>query len=194
MHRARTRDRPASCSTTRQPPSRRRRSCGRLIASRTSDTLSLTTGIDIEVRAASFRRLRGHTFIAAIADEAAFYFADESSANPDTEILNAVRPGLSTTNGLLAMISSPYAKRGELFEAHRRHYGPEGDLRILVAQGTSRDFNPSLPQAVVDRALERDHAAASAEFLAHESRVYSPENFWPPAQKDFCNNIGTSRT
>jgi hypothetical protein len=137
-----------------------------LIASRTSDTLSLTNGVDIEVRSASFRRLRGHTFIAAIADEAAFYFSDESSANPDSEILAAVRPGLATTGGLLAMISSPYAKRGELYEAHKRHYGAAGDPRILVAQGTSRDFNPSLPQSVVDRALERDHAAASAEYLA----------------------------
>lgn len=136
-----------------------------LIANRTADTLSLP-GIDIEVRSASFRRLRGHTFVAVIADEAAFYFSDESSANPDSEILNAVRPGLATTGGLLAMISSPYAKRGELYEAHKRHYGPAGDPRILVAQGTSREFNPSLPQSVVDRALERDHAAASAEYLA----------------------------
>ena len=37
---------------------------------------------------------------------------------------------------------------------------------ILVAQGTSRDFNPSLPQSVVDRALERDRVSATAEFLA----------------------------
>ena len=65
-----------------------------LIANRTAETLSLTTGIDIEVRAASFRRLRGPTFVAVIADEAAFYFADEGSANPDTVILNAVRPAL----------------------------------------------------------------------------------------------------
>ena len=36
-----------------------------------------------------------------------------------------------------------------------------------MAQGTSRrDFNPTLPQSVVDRALERDHAAAVAEYLA----------------------------
>jgi hypothetical protein len=137
-----------------------------LIANRTSDTLSLTTGIDIEVRAASFRRLRGHTFAAVVADEVSYYFTDEASANPDTEILAAVRPGLATTGGLLAMISSPYSKRGELYEAYRKHYGPAGDSRILVAQGTSRDFNPTLPQYVVDRALERDHAAASAEYLA----------------------------
>jgi hypothetical protein len=136
-----------------------------LIANRTADTLSLKNNVDIEVRSASFRRLRGHTFIAAIADELAFFFADESSANPDSEILAALRPGLATTNGLLVMISSPYAKKGELYEAHKRHFGPAGDPRILVAQGASRDFNPSLPESVVSRALERDHDAASAEYL-----------------------------
>ena len=49
---------------------------------------------------------------------------------------------------------------------HRLHYGRTGDPLILVAQGTSRDFNPTLKQSVVDRALARDHAAASAEYLA----------------------------
>src|SRR5262245_522054 len=26
----------------------------------------------------------------------------------------------------------------------------------------------------------------------HQSRVYSPENFWSSVEKDFCNNIGTN--
>jgi hypothetical protein len=137
-----------------------------LTANRTADALELTNGIVIEVRAASFRRLRGPTYIAVIADEAAFWFSDEFSANADTEILGACRPGLATTGGPLIIASSPYARRGVLWEAHRRHYGPDGDPLILVAQGASRDFNPSLPQSVVDRALERDRAAASAEYLA----------------------------
>jgi hypothetical protein len=106
------------------------------------------------------------TLIAAILDEAAFFPADETSANPDSEILNAVRPGLSTTNGMLVVASSPYARRGELWNTYRRHYGPNGDPKILVAKGASRDFNPSLPQSVVDRALERDPASARAEYLA----------------------------
>jgi hypothetical protein len=101
-----------------------------------------------------------------IADEAAFWYSDEYSANTDSEILNAVRPGLATTGGPLIIASSPYARRGVLWETHRKHFGSNGDPRILVAQGTSRDFNPSLPQSVVDRALERDRAAASAEYLA----------------------------
>jgi hypothetical protein len=137
-----------------------------LVANRNADTLELNNGISIEVRAASFRRLRGPTYVAVIADEAAFWYSDEVSSNADTEILNAVRPGLATTGGPLVIASSPYAKRGVLWETHRRHYGKDGDPLILVAQGTSRDFNPSLSQSVVDRALERDHAAASAEYLA----------------------------
>jgi hypothetical protein len=137
-----------------------------LIANRTADTLELTNGISIEVRSANFRRLRGPTYIAALCDEAAFWFSDEWSTNCDSEIVNAVRPGLSTTAGPLIIASSPYAKRGVIWEAHRKHYGQHGDPKILVAQGATRDFNPSLPQSVVDRALERDRAAASAEYLA----------------------------
>ena len=137
-----------------------------LIVNRTADTLELSNAISIEVRAASFRRLRGPTYVAVIADEAAFWYSDEFSSNTDTEILNAVRPGLATTGGPLIIASSPYARKGVLWELHRRHYGPDSDPLILVAQGTSREFNPSLKQSVVDRAMERDRAAASAEYFA----------------------------
>jgi hypothetical protein len=136
-----------------------------LLHSRTADTLTLTTGISLEVRSASFRRLRGMTAVAVLADECAFWLS-EDSANPDTEILNAARPALATTGGPLIAISSPYARRGALWSTYKKHYGPDGDPLILVAQGASRDFNPALPQAVIDRAMERDQAAASAEFLA----------------------------
>ena len=44
-----------------------------LIESRTARQLRLTNNIDIEVRAADFRRLRGLTLVAVIADEAAFW-------------------------------------------------------------------------------------------------------------------------
>jgi hypothetical protein len=136
-----------------------------LIEQRTARTLRLTNSIDIEVRSADFRTLRGLTLIAAFGDEIAFFMTGDSSANPDTEILTAIRPGLATTRGPLFLISSPYARRGELWELYREHYGPNGDPLILVAQGASRDFNDTLPQSIVDRALARDFAAASAEYM-----------------------------
>jgi len=77
-----------------------------LVDGATSDTLSLTTGVDIQVRPASFRTIRGITAIAAIADEIAFCRSDDG-ANPDKEILKALRPSLATTGGPLIAISLP---------------------------------------------------------------------------------------
>jgi hypothetical protein len=131
----------------------------------TADTIELTNNLAIESRAASTKRLRGPTYCSIFCDEIAFLPSD-NSVNPDSEILNAVRPGLATTGGPLFMISSPYAKKGVLYDTFKRHYGPAGDPLILVGKATSRELNPTLPQSVVDRAMERDPAAASAEWLA----------------------------
>ena len=100
-----------------------------------------------------------------LADECAFWLSDES-ANPDVEILNAARPALATTQGPLIAISSPYARRGALWDTYKKHHGPEGDPTILVAQGATRDFNPELPQSIIDKAMDRDPAAAAAEYMA----------------------------
>ena len=141
-----------------------------LIESRTARELKLTNGITIEVRAADHRRLRGITIILAIADEVAFFATAEGAVNLDHEILEAVRPALATVNGQLFLISSPYSRTGELWRSFNRHYGPNGDPLILVAQGSSREFNSTLPQSVVDRAMERDPASASAEYGAEFRR------------------------
>jgi hypothetical protein len=136
-----------------------------LVDGATSDTLSLVTGIDIQVRPASFRTIRGITAVAAICDEIAFWRSDDS-ANPDKEILKALRPSLATTGGPLIAISSPHAKRGEFYGTFRRHFGSAGDPLILVAKAPSREMNPTLPQRVIDRAMEADPEAASAEYGA----------------------------
>jgi hypothetical protein len=137
-----------------------------LIVNRTSDALELSNNVSIEVRAASFRRLRGPTYCAVICDESAFWMSDEWSSNPDVEIINAVKPGLATTGGPLVIASSPYARRGLLWERFRRHFGAKGDKQILVAKGASRVLNPSLPASVVTRAYARDAASAAAEYGA----------------------------
>ena len=155
---------PRSFSTIVRRPSSASPILKQLIANRTQDALELTNGISIEVRPASFRKLRGPTYVAVIADELAFWYVDSSCANPDIEVLNAVEPA-STTGGPLILASSPHARRGVLWDLFKRH-GSDGDPLTLVAHGASRTFNPSLPQRVIDRALEKDRARASAEYLA----------------------------
>src|SRR5262249_34086512 len=137
----------------------------KLVRRRTSESIELSNRVTIDVRSASFRRLRGQTCIAAICDEAAFWQSEEST-NPDVEIINAVKPSLLTTRGLLAVISSPYSRRGALWAAWRENYRPDGDPKILVAHGPSRDLNPELPQKDIDRAFEKDPVSAAAEYGA----------------------------
>jgi hypothetical protein len=138
----------------------------RMRKSETQEAIELSNNVVIEVRPASFRSIRGITAVAVIADEIAFFSSGDGAANPDTEILNALRPALATTGGVLIAISSPYARNGELCSTYAEHYGPQGDPRILVAQAASRTMNSTLPQRVVDRALAKDRSAASAEYLA----------------------------
>src|SRR6516162_1255322 len=137
-----------------------------LVKNRTQDTIELANRVSIEVRPCNFKTLRGPTYIAIVADEVAFWFTSTDFANPDIEVLAAVRPGLLTTRGPLMMVSSAYAMHGELYDAFKKYYGPAGPPGILVAHGTSRDLNPLLPQAEIDRELERDPVRNRAEYLS----------------------------
>jgi hypothetical protein len=139
-----------------------------LVANDIKTGIELTNGIVIEIHSASFRAVRGYTVVAAICDEIAFWPTDDS-AEPDTEILNALRPAMATVpDALLLCISSPYARRGELWKAYREHHGKDGD--VLVWQADTRTMNPAVPQAVIDRAMVEDEAKASAEYGAQFRR------------------------
>lgn len=135
----------------------------RMIVREDREAVELSNRTCIEVHTASFRAVRGYSVACCIADEVAFW-RSEDSANPDFEIINAIRPAMATLDGKLVALSSPYAKRGALWDAFRRFFGREGP--ILVAQAPSRTMNPSLPARFVEQALERDPAAAAAEYLA----------------------------
>ena len=130
------------------------------------------------------RTTRGYTIVAALCDEIAFW-PHEDAAEPDYEVLNRsapfflrasltiaaawrpARPGMATIpNAMLLCASSPYARRGALWDAHRQHFGKDNDP-ILVWQADTRTMNPCVPQQVIDAATEQDPASAAAEWLAH---------------------------
>lgn len=112
-----------------------------LIASKTSDSIELTNGVSLEVRPASFRKLRGPTYVACICDELAYWYTESSYANPDVEVINAVSPGLAT-----------YALRPP-----RRRDGARGARRV---QGLQSDI-----------AAERHRSCAGERSLACHGRV-----------------------
>jgi len=128
------------------------------------DRIEFHSGVNLEIGTASFRTTRGYTIIAAILDEIAFWYLEADAANPDSEILTALRPGMATVpDSLLLGLSSPYAQRGELYRAVERSFGHD-DPHALVWNADSRSMHPDLPAHVVERAFEDDPVAAASEF------------------------------
>jgi hypothetical protein len=126
--------------------------------------VSLSTGVDLEIMAANWRRARGGTAVCCVLDECAFLHSADDSGNRDEDIYAAVRPSLATTGGPMLLTSSPSMMEGIVHRLHKRHHGPTGDPRIVIVQAASRELNPKLSQAVVDRAYEDDPTSAEAEY------------------------------
>ncbi len=129
------------------------------VVRRTAEAIEFSTGTAIEVHTSRYQKVRGRTLVACLADETAFWPTD-GSANPDTEVLNAVRPALATTGGLLLCLTTPHGRRGEAWKAVQR----PGDR--FVVRLPSLVLNPSLDRRVVERAFADDPQAAAAEWSA----------------------------
>lgn len=129
----------------------------------TAEIIELRNGITIEIATASFKTIRGRNVVAALLDEVAFWSSE--GANPDAEVISAIRPSMKTIpNSMLLVASSPYAQRGALWEAYKKHYAKPG--RILVWQAATTTINPTIPQSEIDVELEADPEKNKAEYLA----------------------------
>ena len=140
-----------------------------LIANRTADALELTNGISIEVRSASFRRLRGPTYIAAICGRSRFlvFFWTSSAQTPTLKSSPAFGPVLQQLVGPLIIASSPYAKRGVLWG--KRTGGTSAPKatslcswrKVQAATSIRHCHNPLLhPPVGLDRVQESDLSKA----------------------------------
>jgi Terminase large subunit, T4likevirus-type, N-terminal len=135
----------------------------RLIQAERVESIDLKNRITIEVHTASFRTVRGYSIVAALLDELAFWPVDENSSSPDFEVVNAIRPAMSTIpDAMLLCASSPYARKGALWESYHRYFGKESP--ILVWQAPTRTMNPTVPQSYIDSEYEKDPISAESEF------------------------------
>ena len=135
-----------------------------LVERERADAIDLTNRVTLAVGTCSYRSVRGTTLAAALCDEVAFWRVD--GANPDAEVLTALRPGLATIPGsLLLCMSTPYARTGALYEALRDYHGGT-DADVLTWKAATRAMNPTVPVAAIDRDRARDPAAAAAEWDA----------------------------
>jgi hypothetical protein len=140
----------------------------------TKESIEFSNRTMIEVMTASVAAVRNYTVIGAVCDELAFWCTDEDGANPDTEILNALEPGMGTIpDAVLVCLSSPYARKGALWEAYHEHFGRDDD-EVLVWQADTATMHPHVPDSrlgrLIAKAYKKDEIAASAEYGAQFRR------------------------
>jgi len=160
-----------------------------------AESVTLKNGVVIEIHTGSISSPRGRTFIAVLADEIAFW-RSEDSANPDADVIAAVRPGLaSIPDSILLMASSPYAKRGVLFTMFRRHFGKDG-ARVLVWRGTTAEMNPTLDSDIIAEAygmIRRVLLLNTAPSSARTFRILCRARWWTHARFAVALNCSRCR-
>ena len=138
----------------------------RLVMAKDAETIRLRNGVEIACFANSYRLVRGPTCVCAILDEVAVWWSDQLSANPDREIFRALKPAMITQPGsLLIGLSSPYAKKGLLYEKYRDHFGRD-DSKVLIWRGETATMNPQVDKEEIEAAYLDDPISAAAEFGA----------------------------
>jgi hypothetical protein len=141
-----------------------------VVASR-SQELELDNGIIIAIHPASFRSIRGLSVVCCICDEIAFWWTEDTYANPDAAVIQAVRPAMATFHhGKLLMVSSPYTMSGVLWDAWRAR---DSDANTLVWHAPTRLMNPTVPESFLRREQARDPENFRREYLAEFTEAIS---------------------
>lgn len=125
--------------------------------------IELSNGLTIACYPCSYIAVRGVTIVAAVCDEMAFWRHDETAANPEQEILDALRPGMaSVERAKLLKISTPFRKEGILHAEYQRR----AELDFPVWQISTFEMNPAIAPAILETERRRDEQTFRREFMA----------------------------
>ena len=128
------------------------------------EVIEYKTGANVEVMTASKKAPRGYSCPTANCDEIAFWESEEDHANPDHEVITALRGSLGRVTGsLLLALSNPAAPKGELYDAVQQYFGRD-DPDVLVWIADTLSMNPTYDQRTITRAFKKDPVIAASEF------------------------------
>lgn len=137
----------------------------KLITARTNTSLTLAHGVRIQTLTSNYRAVRAYSVAAALCDEIAHWWNDTTNANPDVEVIRALRPGLGKVPGSkLLAATTRWTEEGQAYEIHQRHYGNEGSQHILVVDAPTQVLNPSFDAATIAIAEGEDAESAASEY------------------------------
>ena len=109
----------------------------------------------IEVATCSHRTTRGYSFAAVIADECAFW-RKESSANPDVEVIAAIRPGARAPLTAAAEYGAEFRSDLEGYLA-RYELPPLPDVRYVAFTDPSGGSGDSCTLAIAHQDTATGH-------------------------------------
>jgi hypothetical protein len=129
----------------------------------TKDEIKLDNGVIIGCYTSTYDGVRGRTIVAAICDEMAFWPHEETAADPESEVIAALLPGMITVkNAKLVKISTPYAKQGLLWTEFQQR----AELDFPVWQLSSQEMNPKISSSKLEREERRSEEKYHREYLA----------------------------
>lgn len=133
-----------------------------------AEEVRLRTRCDFAIRTASLSAVSSRTVPLFLGDEMAFWHTDDA-ANPDREIIAHVKPAQLLVPEKFKMIvglSSPYARRGILYDKFQEHWGKDdSDILVWKAPTLMMHDTPEV-RAEVEKAYVDDEASAKAEYGA----------------------------
>ena len=127
------------------------------------DEIELRNGVSIVCRPCSYITIRGVPVICAICDEMAFWRHEETAANPEQEVIDAIRPAMATVRHTkLIKVSTPYRKEGILWWEFQQR----GELDHPVWQLSTEEMNPAVSKTFLDKAQRSNEETFRREHLA----------------------------
>ena len=149
----------------------RSRILSRHVISTRAQEIDLDNRITIAIYPASFRSIRGLSVVACICDEIGFWWNEEGYANPDVEVLRAIRPSMATfPNAKLVLASSPYAMNGVLWDMWRNR---KSDREVLVWHAPTTLMNPTVGKRFLENEKKRDPDNYRREYEAEFAEAVS---------------------
>ena len=143
----------------------------RHVVARRAYELELDNGITIAIHPSSFRSIRGLSVVSCICDEIAFWWTEDNYANPDAEVIRAIRPAMATfPYGKLLLVSSPYTMSGVLWDAWQKR---GKDKETLVWHASTVLMNPTVTERFLAKEKERDLENFRREYLAEFTEAIS---------------------
>ena len=131
------------------------------VARERSDEIELNNGITSSCYPCSYIAVRGVSIVCCICDELAFWRHEVTAANPEEEVLSALRPAMATfSTAKMIKISTPYRKEGVLW----REFQQRAELDHLVWQLPSPEMNPTLRPSVLEQARRLDEEKFRREY------------------------------